>query len=117
MQDGSIRVNKVNENDFRDLSDYWILAMHDNQNGFVPRMCFSNDEKYFFSCGHDGNVFSYHFQPDNYTFKTPLRRLPREELPQSVQDVNGYKKLSMEETKIKAEKDRIQKVANERKVS
>lgn len=116
MQDGSMRVNKVNPNDFRDLSNYWTLAMHDNQNGYVPKMCFSFDEKYFFSCGHDGNVFSYNFQPQDYTYKNLFKRIPRSEEVTSVQDIDGYKKLSMEEMKIKAEFDRIQKVANERKV-
>lgn len=69
MQDGTIRVNKVNPQDFRDLSDYWTLAMHENLNGFVPRMAFSYDEKYFFSCGHDGNVFAYTFHPENDDYK------------------------------------------------
>lgn len=53
MQNGSIRVNRVKE-DWRDLSDYWTFTMHDNQYGYVPKMCFSYDEKYFFSCGNDG---------------------------------------------------------------
>lgn len=116
MQDGSIRFNKVNQYDFRDLSNYWIMAMHDNQNGFVPRMCFSCDEKYFFTCGHDGNVFSYIFQPEDYIFKSVPGKVVRIEIPTAAQDVDGYNKLSMEETMIKAESDRIQKVANERKV-
>lgn len=117
MQDGTIRINKVNPNDFRDLANYWTLAMHDNQNGFVPKMCFSCDENYFFSCGHDGNVFSYKFQPEDYDFPAAPDKLIRLESLEATSDVDGYKKLSIEETMAKAESDLIQKLANEKKVS
>lgn len=116
MQDGTIRVNKVNKDDFRDLSNYWTLAMHDNQNGYVPKMCFSCDERYFFSCGHDGNVFSYKFQPAEYRFRPAPTLVFRAEELSAVPDLDGYKKLSMEETMAKAERDRINKLANEKKV-
>lgn len=117
MQDGTIRVNKVNPNDFRDLSDYWTLAMHDNQLGFVPRICFSFDERYLFTCGFDGNVFSYKFQPDMYQYKSQSNKVVREENLLSISDEDGYKKLSLEATMIKLENDRIEKLANEKKVS
>ncbi|KAJ8984434.1 hypothetical protein NQ317_012497 [Molorchus minor] len=115
MEDGTMRVNKVNPNDFRDLSDYWTLAMHDNQNGFVPKMCFSYDEHFFFSCGYDGNVFSYKFQPEDYLYpeqEFPAHRVSR---PVSIKDVDPYIKLSLQETKIKNENDRVLRLANQRK--
>lgn len=58
MRNGAIRINKINE-DFRDLSDYWLLNMHDNLNGIIPSIQFSYDNKMIFSIGHDGNLFSY----------------------------------------------------------
>ncbi|KAJ8927184.1 hypothetical protein NQ314_020460, partial [Rhamnusium bicolor] len=115
MEDGSIRINKVNKDDFRDLSDYWIISMHDNQNGFVPQMCFSYDEQFFFSCGYDGNVFAHKFQPEDYTHPEPATPAFRAKFPAPVKDIDTYSKLSLEDTKIKAENDRILKLANERK--
>lgn len=116
MQDGTIRVNKVNPEDFRDLSDYWTLAMHDNYNGFVPKMCFSYDEKYFFSCGYDGNVFAYIFHPEKNDY---VRRFPRRmkfsKKLATMSDENNYKTLSLEQAKVKAEEDRIKAVADEHK--
>lgn len=58
MHNGAIRINKIKE-DFRDLSDYWLLNMHDNLNGIIPSIQFSYDNKMIFSIGHDGNLFSY----------------------------------------------------------
>ena len=58
MGDGSIRVNRIQE-DWRDLSDFWILNMHDNMNGKISSMRFSCNNKFFFSVGGDGNLFSY----------------------------------------------------------
>lgn len=58
MRNGAIRINKIKE-DFRDLSDYWVLNMHDNLNGIIPSIQFSYDSKIMFSIGHDGNLFSY----------------------------------------------------------
>jgi hypothetical protein len=59
METGQIRVNRVNPNDHTDLSDYWLYSMHDNTNGRIRRMCFSYDQNFMFSCGDDGNIFSY----------------------------------------------------------
>ncbi|XP_050303878.1 cilia- and flagella-associated protein 44 [Anthonomus grandis grandis] len=116
MQDGSIRVNKVNPEDYTDLSDYFTISMHDNQNGFVPMLCFSYDEKYLFSCGHDGNIFAYRFSPKEYQYRRPMFRQKRDDhLCSSAHDVDTVTKLSLEEVKLKAEDDRIQKLANEHK--
>ncbi|XP_060530871.1 cilia- and flagella-associated protein 44 [Cylas formicarius] len=118
MQDGSVRVNKRNPNDFADLKDYFTISMHDNQNGFIPRLCFSYDERYFFSCGHDGNVFSYKFHPTDYSFPiTKLRRIRTDHTCSSIEEIETTEKPSLEETKIKAENDRIFKVATERKTA
>lgn len=117
MQDGTIRVNKVNPDDHQDLSDYWKLPMHDNFKGYIPKMCFSFDEQYFFTCGEDGNVFSYTFHPENNDYikqrqlrvKTSSKSLPL------IEDVGGYKTLSLEQMKVKAEEDRIEALANKHK--
>lgn len=114
MQNGEIRVNKITDGNNHDLSDYWCLAMHDTQNGFVPNMCFSYDEKFFFSCGHDGNVFSYTFHPadDEYL---PVENYPvvaeRTSFPHQIHDEAHYQTLSLEQASLKKEQDRIDRLA------
>lgn len=116
MQDGSIRVNKVNPRDHTDLSDYWQLPMHDNSNGFISKMCFSFNEKYFFTAGHDGNIFAYQFFPENDEYKKDIPRKARtckeRDYKDYVQDVFDPKTLSLEEAIVKKEFDRINDVAN-----
>jgi hypothetical protein len=114
MQNGEIRVNKLNDGDFRDLSDYWSLAMHDTQNGFVPNLCFSYDEKFLFSCGYDGNLFSYTFHPEDDDYIPESEHpevLERTEFPTPVEDHPNYDKLSLEQASLKKEQDRIDKLA------
>lgn len=116
MQDGAIRVVKVKPDDWRDLSDYWQLSMHDNFNGFIPKMCFSYNEEYFFSCGHDGNIFSYKFFPEDNEYNQPsTTHEPLKKFLTNLEDVDGYKTLSLEEAIVKAEYDRQQRLANEHK--
>ncbi|XP_066257532.1 cilia- and flagella-associated protein 44 [Euwallacea similis] len=116
MQDGSIRVNKTNPKDYTDLSNYFSITMHDNRNGFVPKLCFSNDEKYLFSCGHDGNIFSYMFNPQEYDYPVTYSRYYRaDHVCNIVEDVETDQKLSLEEVKMKAEENKIQKLADEHK--
>lgn len=61
--DGKIRVTSVNYcNDVNDLSDYIEYSVHDNKRGKVKILCLSQDKRMLFSCGDDGNIFSYTFQ-------------------------------------------------------
>ncbi|RZC43160.1 thyroid receptor-interacting protein 11 [Asbolus verrucosus] len=108
MQNGEIRVNKIHDGDFRDLSDYWSLAMHDNLNGFVPNMCFSYDERYFFTCGHD--------EDDEFIPELAIPSISaRIVFPKSVHDEANYDKLSIEQASLKKEQDRIERLANKHK--
>lgn len=70
MEHGQIRVCKWKSEDYTDLSDYWILSMHDNYNGHIPKIILSYDHKMLFTCGYDGNLFSYKISDD-----TPLEVL------------------------------------------
>lgn len=116
MQHGQIRVVKVNPDDFKDLSDYWQISMHDNLNGFIPKMCFSYDEKLFFSCGHDGNIFSYIYNPEYQDYVTAPKIIePEPPTYVVVEDVVDYKTLSLEEEIVKRELDRRERVANANK--
>lgn len=61
MADGKIRINRVDKDNWWDLSDFWLLSMHDNFFGKIPRLKFSWDNKLLFSVGADGNLFSYNW--------------------------------------------------------
>ncbi|GLH13924.1 WD repeat-containing protein 52 [Gryllus bimaculatus] len=115
MQDGKIRVCRKNPNNISDLSDYWALSMHDNDNGIIPQMCFSYDNKFMFSCGRDGNVFAYVVASE--IDKPPIRK-PKKSAPwpsDSLEDITDPEMYSLEQLKQKAEYDRKMKLANDHK--
>lgn len=56
---GKIRLVDVNEDEHYNMSSYWELAMHDNDNGIINQFALSYDKSMLFSCGNDGNVFSF----------------------------------------------------------
>lgn len=59
MGDGQIRVNRIRDGNWRNLSDFWTLSMHDNLFGRIPKIVFSFDGKFLVSIGSDGNLFVY----------------------------------------------------------
>ncbi|XP_014472910.1 PREDICTED: cilia- and flagella-associated protein 44 [Dinoponera quadriceps] len=111
MEHGQIRVCKYKSEDYTDLSDYWILSMHDNYNGCIPKMILSHDQKMLFTCGYDGNLFSYEINDD-----TPPEVIDFEiaEETSPLSYVSGIEDLeeidmhaSLEETIQKAEQVRV----------
>ena len=80
MEHGEIRVSRINLDDYADLSDYWILSMHDNFNGCIPKMALSYDHKKLLSCGHDGNLFSFYINDDTPDFEHEIP-VPEHPLP------------------------------------
>lgn len=64
MEHGQIRVCKLKPENYADLSDYWILSMHDNFNGCIPKIILSHNQTMLFTCGYDGNLFSYEINDD-----------------------------------------------------
>lgn len=65
MEDGQIRVCRWKPENYTDFSDYWTLPMHDNYNGYIPKMILSYDQRLLFTCGYDGNLFSYEINDDS----------------------------------------------------
>lgn len=60
MSDGKIRINRIKDN-WRDLSDFWLLSMHDSFFGKIPTIKSNFDDKFLFTIGSDGNLFSYNW--------------------------------------------------------
>lgn len=115
MQDGAIRVNRQKP-DFRDLSDYWLLTMHDNQNGIIHALDVSYDKRFMFSVGADGNIFMYKWATPSRS--TSLIYAKSANRPQtSVEDICDATALSLEQQKQKANQDRRDAIANKRKAT
>ncbi|XP_069678702.1 cilia- and flagella-associated protein 44 [Periplaneta americana] len=119
MQNGQIRVNRVNPDNHTDLSDYWQYSMHNNINGRIRRMCFNYDHRFMFTCGDDGNIFSYYvnFEDEGDHILSRKKPTPSFGIPtkEKVADIEDPKYLSLEETKAKAERDHKMAIANSRK--
>lgn len=113
MNDGKIRINRVRK-DWRDLSNYWVLSMHDNFNGKIPAIRFSYDDKYLFSIGKDGNLFSYNW---NLPIKQ-VRIITPTNLPTDipvVHDIDDPNFLSLEQIKEKENFEKQQKLLTDKK--
>ncbi|XP_011859838.1 PREDICTED: uncharacterized protein LOC105557260 isoform X2 [Vollenhovia emeryi] len=117
MEDGQIRVCRWKLENYTDLSDYWTLPMHDNCNGYIPKMILSRDQRILFTCGYDGNLFSYEINdntpPEKVEFEKTKEILS---LPHtSIEDIEELDYVSLEETIQQAEYDRIATAAKQSK--
>ncbi|XP_050459147.1 cilia- and flagella-associated protein 44 isoform X1 [Cataglyphis hispanica] len=117
MEHGQIRVCKLKPENYTDLSDYWILSMHDNFNGYIPKIIVNHNQKMLFTCGYDGNLFSYEINDD-----TPPEAIEFEiikgtlSLPYiSIEDIEDIDHASLEEMIQQAEHDRIATMAKQSK--
>ncbi|XP_037077844.1 cilia- and flagella-associated protein 44-like [Pollicipes pollicipes] len=61
--DGRIRVHAVQPDNPWYLDDYWVLSMHDNTYGRITDIQFTYDQRNVITCGADGNVFLFDFNP------------------------------------------------------
>ncbi|KAG5315180.1 CFA44 protein, partial [Acromyrmex insinuator] len=117
MEHGEIRICKWKPKNYTDLSDYWILPMHDNYNGYISKMVLSHDQNMLFTCGYDGNLFSYEINDD-----TPFEQIKFEKtegtlsLPYtSVEDIEEIDYASLEEMIQQAEYNKIETAAKQSK--
>lgn len=107
MEDGRVRVNATTE-DYLDLSDYWILSMHDNLEGVIPTIFKSYDGRNLFSIGQDGSIFVYKWNgPSGIKITKPTSFV----IPKSVSDIDFPEFRSLEQQKIKEEEDRQERIA------
>lgn len=106
------------KDDQTDLSDYWQLGMHDNENGEITSIVFSFDKKFLFTCGCDGNLFQYEvrIEGEEVGIVTCKSWIPIEGIIDD--DVADEDLISSEEEKRKTNDDQRQTIcdANKRKV-
>ncbi|EFN70133.1 WD repeat-containing protein 52 [Camponotus floridanus] len=117
MEHGQIRVCKLKPENYADLSDYWILSMHDNFNGCIPKIILSHNQTMLFTCGYDGNLFSYEINDD-----TPSEAIEFEiikgilSLPYiSIEDIEEIDHASLEEMIQQTERERVATLAKQSK--
>lgn len=79
--DGRIRLTNVQLTNVSDFGDYIEYSIHDNKKGRVNMLCFSHDNRMLYTCGDDGNIFSFMFQCDNKVIEKCMISIS--ELPQS----------------------------------
>ncbi|XP_043471636.1 cilia- and flagella-associated protein 44 [Leptopilina heterotoma] len=120
MQHGEIRVCRVNPEDHLDLSDYWLLPMHDNFNGYIPKMTLSYDHNILLTCGHDGNLFSFCINDETFDadHKVPVPTKDKLGIDTTeVDDIEEPNYPTLEEVVRQANDDKILRLAQEKKNS
>ncbi|XP_053613001.1 cilia- and flagella-associated protein 44 [Plodia interpunctella] len=101
-----------------DFNDHYYLPMHDRYTGAITCLEFSHNGERFYTCGADGNIFSY-----TINFQEPL--LPKEPIipPKEVPKIERVKEpstvegelMSHEQLKQKEEYDKMMAIANAHK--
>ncbi len=113
MSNGSLRIHKVHE-DFRNLTNFIDINMHDNINGIINHIACSVDSKFIFTVGNDSNIFSYKNNIPGST--APSTRKPTTftsiDSFKIVDDISDLDSLTLEEQKIKHNFDKINQIAD-----
>ncbi|XP_076637400.1 cilia- and flagella-associated protein 44 isoform X1 [Colletes latitarsis] len=115
-QYGELYVAKMRKEDPLDLSDSWILPIHDYYNGCISKMLLSYDKKMLLTCGHDGNIFSFKINDD-----TPLEsiEIPKVQhplpLPKNIEDIEDINYPSLENVITKMKQNEIISAAANKK--
>jgi hypothetical protein len=87
--DGRIRLTNVQVKDVSDFGDYIEYSIHDNIKGRVNMLCFSHDNCMLYTCGDDGNIFSFMFQSNNKVIEKCMSSISKFPQP-SVLAVSNY---------------------------
>lgn len=59
MEDGSVRIQPLHNEDPGLMGCYWALNIHDNNYGRISHLATSFDDRYLFTVGADGNFFTF----------------------------------------------------------
>lgn len=97
--DGRIRITNLKTDNMLDLSDYIEYSIHDNKTGSVKMLCLSKDSRMLFTCGNDGNIFSFVLQCDNDIIEKCT--IQNYKLPQSFKISVGLNNICQLNLKIK----------------
>lgn len=113
MSNGSLRIHKIHK-DFRNLTNFTEINMHDNMNGIINDIAYSLDSKYLFTVGNDSNIFSYrnNIPGSKGIYTTKSTTFASIESFNLVEDIFDPDSLTLEEQKIKFNWDKINQIAD-----
>lgn len=116
MSNGSLRIHKIHEN-FRNLTNFIEINMHDNMNGIINHIVHTPDSKFIFTVGNDSNIFSYKNNiPGSKIISTKQSaKFISMESYNIVEDITDPESLTLEEQKIKNNLDKINQIADSNK--
>ncbi|KAJ0175517.1 hypothetical protein K1T71_008676 [Dendrolimus kikuchii] len=100
-----------------DFLDNYYLAMHDRYTGAVTCLEFSTDGTHLYTCGSDGNIFSYAINFSEPLLPTSLiqpKEIPKIERVKEPSTLEGDI-MSHEQLKQKEEYDKMMAIANAHK--
>lgn len=113
MSNGCLRIHKIHQ-DFRNLTNYFEINMHDNMNGIINHITSSLDSKFIFTVGNDSNIFSYKNNIPGSKISTTIKSAPSISIEsfKEVEDISDPESLTLEEQKIKHNLDIINQIAD-----
>lgn len=113
MSNGSLRIHKIHQ-DFRNLTNFFEINMHDNMNGIINHITCSLDSKYIFTVGNDSNIFSYKNNIPGTKTTSSKKTAPFTSIDSYtiVEDIFDSESLTLEEQKIKHNVDKINQIAD-----
>lgn len=97
--DGRVRVTRIETDNGFNLNDYIEYSVHNYKSGRVKTLCFSEDGRMLYTCGDDGNIFSFTFQCDYSVVEachvpaTELPELPKLFVSQHLKPVVSKRQL------------------------
>ncbi|XP_063394624.1 cilia- and flagella-associated protein 44 [Cydia fagiglandana] len=101
-----------------DFIDHYYLPMHDRYTGAITCLAFSSDGKRFYTCGADGNIFSYIINFSEPLLPElelpPVPEMPKTEKVKEPSTIDG-ELMSHEQLKQKEEYDKMMAIANAHK--
>ncbi|KAH8249465.1 hypothetical protein KR032_009855 [Drosophila birchii] len=112
MINGRLRINRINPDDFTDLSEYRIYPMHDSLKGIIPSIQTSYNGEHILTVGYDGNMFLHNWNGPRIVKNS--RRQSLMALPTGIDeaiDIDDPDEPSLEQEKINAELRRQQEAA------
>jgi len=112
LHNGRIRINRINPDNFTDLSEFRIYPMHDGLKGTIPKIDISYSGEHLLTIGYDGNVFLHKWNGPKIVRNKVRDKLPP--LPEGVTQIPDIEPeaCSLEQEKINAELRRQQEAAD-----
>ncbi|XP_063994244.1 LOW QUALITY PROTEIN: cilia- and flagella-associated protein 44 [Diachasmimorpha longicaudata] len=119
LEYGELRLCRVNPKDYTNFSDYLSYPMHDYYHGSMKKILLSHDQQHLFTCGYDGNLFSFlvnfHGDSAEETNKFETNDKYRMRGKKQVEDIKDVDHPSLEQVIITTECNRIMSLTKKNK--